>query len=111
MITSVMSTFITALPSGLAERRAQASIRPQLPSLGARAWYEASISADLRARRAYPIAHSPPGLGCVCATDVIRGRLMQLRYIMMNGQCPEVCRSEDASAIQPLCHQLVDLAR
>ena len=61
MITSVMSTFITALPSGLAERRAQASIRPQLPSLGARAWYEASISADLRARRAYPITHSAPG--------------------------------------------------
>ena len=49
--------------------------------------------------------------GCVCATDVVRGRLMQLRFVMMNGQCPEVCRSEDSTAIQPLCDQLVDLAR
>jgi len=42
---------------------------------------------------------------------VVRGRLMQLRFVMMNGQCPEVCRSEDSTAIQPLCDQLVDLAR
>jgi hypothetical protein len=30
---------------------------------------------------------------------------------MMNGQCPEVCRSENTTAIQPLCSQLVDFAR
>lgn len=46
----------------------------------------------------------------VVRSYVARTRLNRLKFIMMNGQCRQACKSESSVAVQPVCDAIVALA-